>query len=41
MSKKYDYNKSDIANIVLEFKSLLEEHECLDDEEICPSEYLG
>lgn len=31
MSKKYDYNKSDIANIVLEFKSLLEEHECLDD----------
>ncbi len=31
MSKKYDYNKSDIANIVLEFKSLLKEHECLDD----------
>ena len=31
MSKKYNYNKSDIANIVEEFKSLLEEHECVDD----------
>ena len=31
MSKKYDYNKSDIANIVEEFKALLAEHECLDD----------
>ena len=31
MSKKYDYSKSDIANIVEEFKALLAEHECVDD----------
>ena len=31
MSKKYDYSKSDIANIVEEFKALLAEHECTDD----------
>ena len=31
MSKKYDYNKSDIANIVEEFKALLVEHDCADD----------
>lgn len=31
MSKKYDYNKSDIANIVEEFKTLLVEHDCADD----------
>ena len=30
MSKKYDYNKSDIANIVEEFKSLLVEYDCYD-----------
>ena len=31
MSKKYDYNKSDIANIAEEFKALLVEHDCADD----------
>ena len=33
MSKKYDYNKSNIADIVKEFKDLLEEHGCAD--EVC------
>ena len=31
MSKKYNYNKSDIAAIVEEFKALLVEHDCADD----------
>ena len=31
MSKKYNYNKSDIANIVEKFKALLAEHDCADD----------